>query len=154
MDELKPCRECCAPCSVQMFDGHVKATLWMCSKSAVLGGSGCADGNAYLSAEAWNQSAKTMQGDYELMVKRFRAIADLDEREGKPLGKCLLEAATAITALRAEVEALRGVCVVAAIPLEALIMSGGDAAHCQDVRDAIHDAVKTIRAALKGGDHG
>ena len=50
--------------------------------------------------------------------------------------------------LLARIAELEVALVTAAIPLEAILMSGADAAHCQDVRDAIHDAVQATRAAL------
>jgi len=57
-------------------------------------------------------------------------------------------AATAITDLEALVGELGEALVTAMIPIEAMLLSGADAAHCQDVRDAMHDAQATARATL------
>lgn len=52
--ELLPCRECGAPCQVEVFDSErVKATIWICSQHERLGGA-CSSGAAYLSEAAWN----------------------------------------------------------------------------------------------------
>lgn len=52
--ELRACRVCDSPCSVQTFSAPaVEAMIWMCSNHLKLGGT-CPDANAYLSAEAWN----------------------------------------------------------------------------------------------------
>ena len=52
-ETLKPCRECGAPCSVQVFPN---ATLWVCIHNKKLEG-GCRSDTAYLSAEDWNTRA-------------------------------------------------------------------------------------------------
>ena len=55
---------------------------------------------------------------------------------------------TKITDLEALVGELGEALVTAMIPIEAMLLSGADAAHCQDVRDAMHDAQATARATL------
>ena len=52
-ETLKPCRECGAPCSVQVFPN---ATLWVCIHNTKLEGGRRSD-TAYLSAEDWNTRA-------------------------------------------------------------------------------------------------
>ena len=61
-ETLKPCRECGAPCSVQVFPN---ATLWVCIHNKKLEG-GCRSDTAYLSAEDWNTRAP----DDELAILR------------------------------------------------------------------------------------
>jgi len=57
MTGLMPCRECGAPCSVQVFTGpNVEGTLWMCERHKSLGGH-CPSDKAYFTAEAWNTRA-------------------------------------------------------------------------------------------------
>ena len=51
--------------------------------------------------------------------------------------------------LEARCERMAGALVTAMIPIEAILLSGADAAHCQDVRDALHDAQATARQALE-----
>lgn len=80
--------------------------------------------------EAVEEAQRELQAE---MLEQARIIGMSAERELKHL---------------AQIDALKKALVVAAIPLEAIRMSGADAAHCQDVRDAIHDAVLTIREAL------
>lgn len=58
-------------------------------------------------------------------------------------------AANEITTLRERVKELEVAAVTAVLPLEAILMSGADAAHCQEIRDAIFDGVTTVREALK-----
>lgn len=65
--ELKPCRECGAPCSVQVFTSqHIigEARVWVCSKHRFLGGN-CLSTEAYLTAEAWN-TRPILEGDEAL----------------------------------------------------------------------------------------
>lgn len=50
--------------------------------------------------------------------------------------------------LQADGDKLAGVLVTAMIPIEAILLSGADLAHCQDVRDALHDAKATAPQAL------
>jgi hypothetical protein len=48
-----------------------------------------------------------------------------------------------------EYQRIKVALVTAMIPIEAILLSGTDAAFCQDVRDALRDAQNTARAALK-----
>lgn len=66
----------------------------------------------------------------------------------------LHNAAPALIAAARENERLRGALVTAMIPIEAILLSGADAAHCQSVRDALHDAVSTARASLSTAKQG
>lgn len=42
------------------------------------------------------------------LIKRLEALADCDARNGEPLGKCMREAAAALSEARAEIARLRG----------------------------------------------
>lgn len=53
-----------------------------------------------------------------------------------------------INTLRERVRLLEIAAVTAVLPLEAIRMSGADAAHCQDVRDAISDGINTVRQVI------
>lgn len=68
------------------------------------------------------------------MLEQARIIGMSGEREAQHL---------------AQIAELKRALVVAALPLEALLMSGGEKMHCQDLQDAIHDAVATIREAVR-----
>ena len=54
----------------------------------------------------------------------------------------------------ARIAELEKAIVIAAIPLEAIIASGTEVLHCQEIRDAIHDAVSACRVALKDQNNG
>lgn len=74
-------------------------------------------------------------------------------REGRGDDEPIVQAfarhrATAIRSLIAREKVMREALVTAMIPIEAILLSGADAAHCQSVRDALHDAVSTARASL------
>lgn len=73
---------------------------------------------------------------------------DLTSAANAALIVALHNAAPALIAAARENERLRGALVTAMIPIEAILLSGAEAAHCQDVRDALHDAVATARPAL------
>lgn len=64
------------------------------------------------------------------------------------------EAEARLAVLEGENARLREALVTAMIPIEAILLSGADAAHCQSVRDALHDAVSTARASLSTAKQG
>ncbi len=89
--ELKPCRECGAPCSIQNFEGSWgKATIWVCGKHMWLGGD-CPSTTAYLTQDAWNlrptPTPDVVEADEETYQIGLRdgyekAVQELDEATG------------------------------------------------------------------------
>jgi hypothetical protein len=87
--ELLPCRECGAPCSVQVFDSPtVEATIWICSQHKTLGGE-CPSTTAYLYAEAWNTRIAAHPGTRHLReaLSKCRDQFDFYAREHRSAQK-------------------------------------------------------------------
>ena len=100
---------------------------------------------------------------YDELIGRFMPLrvslntsAGMDDPETIYGFQVLLDdVETTLTDLQAQVAELRGALVTAIIPIEVILLSGAIAAHCQDVRDALHDAKTTARQALeKSNDKG
>ena len=98
----------------------------------------CAGRKAYFDphVEALQCVKDHMIGDDSEMMQQARLLGMSAEREAK---------------LLAQIAMLKKAMVTAVLPLEAIRMSGSDAAFCQDVRDAIHDGVIAVREALADG---
>ena len=88
-ETLKPCRECGAPCSVQVFPN---ATLWVCIHNKKLEG-GCRSDTAYLSAEDWNTRAPD---DVAQIVAWLEKRAYYLEADFPQAQQALIDAADAI----------------------------------------------------------
>ena len=81
-------------------------------------------------------------------VKRLTTLADDHFRNARRLSEVVVARDAQITKLQADGDKLAGALVTAMIPIEAILLSGADAAHCQDVRDALRDAKATAPQAL------
>jgi hypothetical protein len=116
MVELKPCRECGAPCRIETFgDGvHVIPTVvWVCSNNEIFGGD-CPGSQSYLTEEAWNsRPAVPSLGDDEMVERVARALHDERARqtgydEGNWTGCSKLDRETARELARAAIAAMTG----------------------------------------------
>jgi len=92
MSDLKPCRSCGAPCKIEpIANEHFTGNIWICSKSARMGGT--CDADVHLTRESWQDRPedRTMQVDGEKLITLINLLADMQEHQTKAQ-YCLMKA--------------------------------------------------------------